>query len=71
MHVSRDIGISLELKERARNNSKWRYIRSHVQNGDKTKKDSNSFMKLGKAPRENYTRGIIISLQIVWVVYFL
>ena len=42
-----------------------------MQNGDKTKKDSNSFMKLGKAPRENYTRGIIISLQIVWVVYFL
>ena len=34
MHVCRDIGMSLELKERARNNSKWRYIRSHVQNGD-------------------------------------
>ena len=32
-HVCRNIGLAMELKARPMNTPKWRYVRSHVENG--------------------------------------
>ena len=54
-HVCRDISMKLELDERKKNTLKWRYVRSHVENGDWMYYE-----------RENYVYNTIEDTRLYW-----